>query len=103
MKVLTSESLSHLVDKVKELIPGVASKDKPGLVPNLPNETNLLLRSDGTWGKLPGNFGMIDLEVDDSDGHLYMYYDDSTDEPNIAIEQDGPLSGHLVWTYDTED
>lgn len=101
MKVLTSESLSHLVDKLKELIPGLASQDSPGLVPSLPDESSLLLRSDGTWGK-PNVFGVIDLVVDD-DGNLCMYYDDSIEEPNLTIEQEGPLAGHLVWTYETTD
>lgn len=76
MKVLTSDSLSHLVTKLKELIPGLVNKNKPGLVPELPEDTNQVLRSDGTWGSYTGD---MNLKVED-DGHLYLYYDDGTPE-----------------------
>lgn len=103
MKVLTLDSLDHFISKFKELIPGLATKSNPGLVPELPEDDTLVLKSDGTWGEqVNNNIGLISLDIHE-DGHLYLIYDDNVGEPNLSVEQDGPLAGHLIWRYSIEE
>lgn len=107
MKVLSLDRLPYFVQKIKELLPRAVSKEAAGLVPALPQELGeeRVLLGTGEWGEYHGGgggAGLVAFEVHD-DGHLYMIYDNGMGEPSVELKKDGPLTGHLVWTYESEE
>lgn len=100
MKVLTDTTLGYLVQKIKALIPGLASQQGAGLLRALSGKEDEVLLGTGEWGAYHGGGGAGLLSFEVQNGHLYEYYDDGLGEPGIALETDGALAGHITWTYD---
>lgn len=66
--------------------PEVAGKVKP-------DGKTVTVSEDGTLSSMSA--GPMGFEVSD-DGHLYVYYEEASGEPNISIDD----QGHLIWEFE---
>ena len=71
--------------------PEVATTVKEGLVK--PDGKTVTVKEDGTISA--ANAGPMSFEIDETDGHLYVYYEDTVGEPNVYINEEG----HLIWDF----
>ena len=70
----------------------IATTDIAGRVK--PDGRSITVDEDGTIAST-NNSGPMSFEIDETDGHLYVYYEDTIGEPNVYINDEG----HLIWKY----